>query len=71
LDEPERRRRARRFARIPGLFAIVLVPGGLLLANTSGTPAFIGQVLAGYGIGFGVAAVFLACGFDPRKRSRR
>jgi hypothetical protein len=69
---PGRNRRGnarRKYAAWCGAIAAVLLLGGLLLAGMQeGSWREIGVAAVGYGIGVAVAAVFLASGYEPRKR---
>jgi hypothetical protein len=69
--EERRRRRARlRFASRSGILATALFLGGIAAASTSSDRLFhtLGVVAVGYGIGIGVAAVFIAFGGNPLRR---
>ena len=71
-NHPQRRRSRRRFAAWIGLTAVVLLAGGLALANgASGMLHTVGVGAFGYGIGAGVAALFLASGWEPRRHGHR
>lgn len=57
---------SRRYGLWGALLGVVLLVGGALLVT--GTERALGVVLFGYGLGVGVAAVFMALGWRPRGR---
>jgi hypothetical protein len=65
-DIGERDRARRRYAAHAGLIAAVLLVVGYVLAKQPG--GTLGVVAFGYGLGVAVAAVFLALGWEPRRR---
>jgi hypothetical protein len=68
--QPNGRRRARRrYARWAGVIALALLLSGVALTTTQhGDLHDLGVAAIGYGIGVGVAAAFLAGGWEPRRR---
>lgn len=67
-SERERRGHRRRFAALCGAIALVLLIGGFVLTQQGGGAHDTGIIAFGYGLGVGVAALFLAAGYDPRRR---
>jgi hypothetical protein len=70
-DEEARRRRARlRFAGYSGTLAAALLVAGIAAARGSsgGLVHTLGVVAVGYGIGIGVAAIFIAFDWNPLRR---
>ena len=69
-DPPQsgRRRSAQRFAVLSAPPALVLVVGGFILTRGGSTSHDFGIIAIGYGMGIGVATVFLAFGHNPLRR---
>jgi hypothetical protein len=63
-------RARRRYAAQAGLIAAVLLVVGYILAKQPGGTHDLGVIAFGYGLGVAVAAVFLALGWEPRRRRK-
>jgi hypothetical protein len=68
IEHHDRRRTRRRYATVCAGIATGLLVGGFLLSDGAGATRDLGVIALGYGIGVAVAAVFLAFGYDPRRR---
>jgi hypothetical protein len=63
-----RGRARRRFALWAAVMALVLLAAGVVLIRHGSSTHELGVTCVGYGIGVGVAAAFLALGFEPWRR---
>ncbi len=63
-------RRSRAFAAMAGMLALALFAGGLFLTRAGGVLHLLGIMCVGYGLGIGVASVFLLAGWRPGGRGR-
>jgi len=53
-----------------GMLALALFAGGLFLTRAGGVLHLLGIMCVGYGLGIGVASVFLLAGWRPGGRGR-